>query len=115
MYRVSAGIETMGPGYKHIIIQPHPAKKLTYSRASFESSYGTIGSGWERKEGKVVIKVKIPVNTTATIILPTTVQDKVTEGGKPLSQNIYLKDIKLADNKLTMQAGSGDYSFEIVE
>ena len=28
MYRVSAGIETMGPGYKHIIIQPHPTKKL---------------------------------------------------------------------------------------
>jgi alpha-L-rhamnosidase len=115
MYRVSAGIETMGPGYKHIIIQPHPAKKLTYSRASFESSYGTIGSGWEKKDGKVIIKVRIPANTSATIILPTTVQDKVTEGGKPLSQNIYLKDIKLADNKLTMQAGSGEYTFEIVE
>jgi alpha-L-rhamnosidase len=115
MYRVSAGIETMGPGYKHIIIQPHPAKKLTYSRASFESSYGTIGSGWERKDGKVIIKVKIPANTNATIILPSTVQDKVTESGKPLSQNIYLKDIKLADNKLTMQAGSGEYSFEIAE
>ena len=115
MYRVSAGIETMGPGYKHIIIQPHPAKKLTYSRASFESSYGTIGSGWEKKDGKVIIKVRIPANTSATIILPATVQDKVTEGGKPLSQNIYLKDIKLADNKLTMQAGSGEYSFEIAE
>ena len=115
MYRVSAGIETMGPGYKHIIIQPHPAKKLTYSRASFESSYGTIGSGWEKKDGKVIIKVRIPANTSATIILPATVQDKVTEGGKPLSQNIYLKDIKLADNKLTMQAGSGEYTFEIVE
>ena len=115
MYRVSAGIETMGPGYKHIIIQPHPAKKLTYSRASFESSYGTIGSGWEKKDGKIIIKVRIPANTSATIILPATVQDKVTEGGKPLSQNIYLKDIKLADNKLTMQAGSGEYTFEIVE
>ena len=44
---LSAGIEINGPGYKHIIIQPHPTKKLTYSRASFESSYGTIASGWE--------------------------------------------------------------------
>jgi alpha-L-rhamnosidase len=113
MYRVSAGIETMGPGYKHIVIQPHPTQKLEYSKASFESSYGTISSGWEKKDGKVIVKVSIPVNTTATIILPATNQEKVTESGKPLSQNAYLKDIMAADNNLSMQAGSGDYVFEI--
>jgi alpha-L-rhamnosidase len=115
MYRVSAGIETMGPGYKHILIQPHPSKKLSYSRATFESSYGTISSGWERKDGKVVIKVKIPANTTATIILPAASQDKVTEGGKPLAQSINFKDLKSSDNKVFMQAGSGDYTFEITD
>jgi alpha-L-rhamnosidase len=114
MYRVSAGIETMGPGYKHIILQPHPTGKLSYSRASFESSYGTIASGWERtKDGKVIVKVMIPANTSATIILPAESQDKVTEEGKALSQNVYLKDIRTSDNKLTMQAGSGEYTFEI--
>jgi hypothetical protein len=35
------------------------------------------------------------------------------EEGKALSQNVYLKDIKTSDNKLTMQAGSGEYTFEI--
>jgi alpha-L-rhamnosidase len=115
MYRVSAGIETMGPGYKHIIIQPHPSKKLTYSKASFESPYGKIASGWERKEGKVIVKVSIPVNTTATIILPAVSTDKVTADGKALSQNLYLKDVKTADKRITMQAGSGEYDFEITE
>ena len=115
MYRVSAGIEINVPGYKHIIIQPHPSEKLTYSRASFESSYGTIASGWERKNGKVIIKVRVPANTSATIILPVMNKDKVTESGKALSLNIYLKDIKTFDNKLTLQAGSGDYTFEIAE
>lgn len=115
MYRVSAGIEIKGAGYKNIIIQPHPTNKLTYSSASFESSYGTIASGWERKDGKVIIKVKVPANTSATIILPVTNQDKVTESGKALSLNIYFKDIKTSDNKLTLQAGSGDYTFEIPE
>jgi alpha-L-rhamnosidase len=116
MYRVSAGIETMGPGYKHIIIQPHPsANNLTYSKASFESSYGTIASGWERKEGKIIIKVSIPANTSATIILPARSQDKAMESGKALSQNLNLKDIKTSDNKLIMQAGSGEYVFEITE
>jgi alpha-L-rhamnosidase len=115
MYRVSAGIETMSPGYKHILIQPHPTQKLSYSKATFESSYGTIASGWERKEGKIIIKVRIPVNTTSTIILPASIPGKVTEGGKALSQNANLKDIKVENEKLVLHAGSGDYSFEIEE
>ena len=115
MYRVSAGIEIVKPGYKHISIQPHPTKRLAYSKASFESSYGTISSGWERKDGKMIIKVKIPANTTATIILPSASADKVAEGGKILSQNIYLKNIRSSDNKILMEAGSGEYFFEIVE
>jgi hypothetical protein len=47
--------------------------------------------------------------------LPAETQDKVTENGKPLSQNLYLKDIKAADKRITMQAGSGEYVFEITE
>lgn len=115
MYRVSAGIETMGPGYKHLIIQPHPTKKLEFSKASFESSYGKVVSGWERKDGKLAIKISVPANSTATIILPAISAGKVTESGKVLSQNVYLKDIKTSDNKLFMEAGSGDYVFEINE
>jgi alpha-L-rhamnosidase len=115
MYRVSAGIETMGPGYKHIVIQPHPSKRLSYIKASFESSYGTIASGWERKDGKIIVRVKIPANTTAIIILPVDSISKVTEGGKPLSGNTSFSDIRLSDNKTMIEAGSGDYIFEIPE
>ena len=115
MYRVSAGIEIEAPGYKHILIQPHPSDSLTYSRATFESSYGSISSGWERKDGKLTIKVIIPANTSATITLSAKNKDKVNESGKPLSQNLFLKEVKIADEKLTMQAGSGNYIFEYPE
>jgi len=115
MYRISAGLETMSPGYRHLIIQPHPTKKLGYSKATFESSYGTVASGWERKDGKTIVKVRIPVNATAIIILPAGGQDRVTEGGSSPFDNEYLKDVKFSDNKLTMKAGSGSYTFEIAE
>jgi alpha-L-rhamnosidase len=115
MYRVSAGIETMGPGYKHIVIQPHPSKRLSFAKASFDSSYGTISSGWERKDGKVIVKVKIPANTTATIILPAINVSKITEGGKAISGNTGFTDIRTADNKVMLEAGSGEYVFEIAE
>ncbi len=115
MYRVSAGIETMGPGYKHVVIQPHPAKKLTYSKATFESSYGTVASGWERKDGKIIVRIKIPANTKATIILPVINPDKVTESGKALSINQNLSDIRTLNNNIVIESGSGEYVFEFAE
>jgi alpha-L-rhamnosidase len=115
MYRVSAGIETMSPGYKHLVLQPHPAKKLTYARATFESSYGTVASGWERIESKIIVKVRIPANTTATIILPADAASKITETGRPLSTIKDFSNIISSDKKVTFEAGSGEYTFEISE
>jgi alpha-L-rhamnosidase len=112
MYRVSAGIETGAPGYKHLIIQPHPTEKLSYSRASFESSYGTVASGWERKDAKIVVNVKVPANTTATIILPANAASGVTESGKSLTGNKTFSSVKEADKKVLIETGSGNYSFE---
>jgi alpha-L-rhamnosidase len=113
MYRVSAGIETIGPGYKHILIQPNLTKRLNYAKASFESSYGTISSGWERKDGKIIIRVRIPANTTATIMLPAQNTSQVIEGGAALPANKSFTNIRSADNSLIFEAGSGDYVFEI--
>ncbi|HTL07696.1 MAG TPA: glycoside hydrolase family 78 protein [Chitinophagaceae bacterium] len=109
MYRVAAGIEIGEPGYKHIIIQPQPDKKLTYAKASFESSYGTIASGWETKNGKLYVTVKIPANTKATIQLPGAQSAAVTEGGQPLSNNF--KNVQQHEKNLSIECGSGDYSF----
>jgi len=110
MYRVAAGIEIGGPGYKHILIQPQPDKKLTYAKASFESSYGQIASGWEMKDGKMYIKVKVPANTMATITLPMAQTDKVTESGVPVTT--AFKNVQQDKNNLVIEAGSGNYSFE---
>jgi alpha-L-rhamnosidase len=115
MYRISAGIETMGPGYKHIVIQPHPTKKLAYAKASFESSYGTIISGWERKDGKILLNIKIPANSIATIILPSNTVSKISETGRALTGNNDFKNLRTVENKVLLDAGSGDYVFEIME
>jgi alpha-L-rhamnosidase len=115
MYRVSAGIETKDPGYRKFVIQPHPTKKLTYSRASFESSYGTIASGWERKGASIIIRIRIPANTEATIILPVDSEGKVTENGQSISGNKNFSDIVSSNKKVSLRAGSGEYLFEYNE
>jgi alpha-L-rhamnosidase len=115
MYRVSAGIETLSPGYRHILIQPHLTQKLDYSGASFDSPYGTVSSGWERQDGRIIVRVRIPANAKATIKLPANKDSQANESGKALSENPNLSKVRIEDNKLTMEAGSGDYVFEFSE
>lgn len=115
MYRVSAGLETIEPGYRHLLIQPHFTSKLGLSRATFETPYGEAMSGWERKDGKMTVKVKIPANTVATIKLPASSSEKITENGKELSLNKNFTSIKATDNLVSFESGSGEYVFEIAE
>ena len=115
MYRVSAGIDNSSPGYKEIMIQPVLTVRLNFSKASFESPYGTIVSGWERKDGKVFLNVKIPVNTKATICLPVNSADKVKTGGKAPSESQDLRNIRISGEKVLVDSGSGEYLFEITE
>ena len=112
MYRVSAGIEAKSPGYKDILIQPHTSKKLQYSKASFESSYGKISSGWERKNGKILVNVEIPANTRATIVLPTSDETAVSESGMALRQNQNFSEIRKSENNVMLETGSGKFVFE---
>jgi alpha-L-rhamnosidase len=109
MYRVVAGMEIGSPGYKQIIIKPQPDARLDYAKATFESSYGKIESGWEINDGILKVSVVIPPNTRAEITLPKTSLGKVTENGKPIAQ-IY-RQAKEINGNVVLEVGSGSYEF----
>lgn len=118
MYRVSAGIEEKEPGFKHVLIQPHPSKKLQFSRATFESQYGKIVSSWERKDGKIKITVAIPVNTIATVMLPVDDPGKILMNGSPVpseKKDKITTETKREGVYLGINTGSGEYIFEILD
>ena len=114
LYQVVAGIEIdeQQPGYKHIIIQPHPGGGLTYARASVLSMYGKVASGWELQDGSMKLAVEIPANTTATIILPSAKLAAVTESGKPLQKVKGITKSAQQDDTVVLEAGSGKYEFQ---
>lgn len=111
MYRVSAGIETLTPGYRNLLINPHVTPRMDLSKATFESLYGTIVSGWERKDGRIYFSVVIPPNATAKIVLPAGSADKLTLGGLPLTGSRILNKVSIEEGKLVVEAGSGNYLF----
>lgn len=52
------------------VIKPMVGGTLTHAKASYNSVYGLVESGWEKQNGKTVYTVKIPCNCAAEIILP---------------------------------------------
>lgn len=115
MYRVSAGLDTQSPGYKHLLLKPHPTRLLEFSKASFESPHGTVKSGWERRDNKMIVNVEVPPNSKATVVLPTAASDTVSEGEKQISESKNISNLEVIDNKVQFEIGSGNYTFEFDE
>ena len=115
MYRVSAGLDAKSPGYKKLLIKPYISDKITYAKASFESLYGTAASGWERKDGKIIVKVVIPVNTTALILLPEEDPAKISESGSAVVANKKFLSVSKENEMTAITVGSGEYIFEFAE
>jgi alpha-L-rhamnosidase len=72
MFDTLAGIDIDPdqPDFKHILIHAHPGGNLTHASASFDSIHGKIATDWTLDHGTFSLAVTIPVNTTATILLP---------------------------------------------
>ncbi|MFY0651795.1 MAG: family 78 glycoside hydrolase catalytic domain [Cyclobacteriaceae bacterium] len=59
------------PGFKKIIFKPYLTQYLENASASYESSFGTIKSEWNSKEGQFTWHVSIPANSQGEIWVPT--------------------------------------------
>lgn len=114
LYRVVAGIQidTNQPGYKHIYIQPRPGGGLTAAKASVQSMYGKVASGWEIAGGKLILRIEVPANTTATIRVPNAKLEEVVEDGTPLGTNSEITKPRQAGDTVVLEVGSGTYTFE---
>lgn len=113
MYRVITGIDTKeeGPGYKQIIIKPHPGGNLTYANADYETFYGKVSCHWKKENGHLKMDVEIPANTTAKIYIPSPDPERIMESGKNLSA---IKDLSMVGKEvdyIVVKAGSGIYHF----
>jgi len=68
LYEGVAGIRVTGEN--RFVIQPHFGGTLTGADGSYDSLYGKVSSGWKIGGGFFHLRVQIPPNTTAEILLP---------------------------------------------
>jgi alpha-L-rhamnosidase len=114
-----AGIDSDGPGYERIIIRPSPPspgsnperEPINWVKAHYDSIHGRIVSNWRRASDAFELETTIPANTTATVYVPATSADKVTEGGKPLAKTRGVKFLRMEGDRAVLAVESGDYRF----
>jgi hypothetical protein len=108
-----AGIQSDpdAPGFQRIIIKPALVGDLTSVTASYDSIHGKITSAWKREGRQIMLNVVIPANTTATVYIPTSAQNNVTESGKPAATSVGVKFLRMEAGTAVYQIGSGAYQF----
>jgi len=113
LYAVVAGIDLdpEQPGYRHIVMRPRPGGGLTHARAELESPYGLIRSAWSLTDDRFDWEVVVPVNSIATVTIPTCDPLQVTENGRALPESEGVMVVGADEGATLLRIGSGAYRF----
>ena len=96
------------PGWKHFTIAPRPGGSLTWAKGRYGSIRGPIASEWHVDNQRFYLRVTIPANTTATVVVPTTKPEL------PLAADTTpgVAFERTTDGARVYRADSGRYAFD---
>ena len=78
LFKTMCGIRV--DGENHFRIEPRPGGSFSWAEASYDSVYGMVKSRWEKKDGKTIFTVTVPLNCTADLRLPNGSEWKLVPG-----------------------------------
>ncbi|WP_066324584.1 MULTISPECIES: alpha-L-rhamnosidase [Metabacillus] len=107
MYRYMVGInpDETKPGFKHAIIAPKPHWRMKWVKGNMNTASGNYYVSWQIQEnGLLDIKVEIPFNSTATLILPDATKQLVSIVGDEV-------EMIQQENEVIIELNSGTWQF----
>ncbi|NJL31996.1 MAG: family 78 glycoside hydrolase catalytic domain [Phycisphaerales bacterium] len=69
-YLGGIGADASTPGFTHFIFRPHFVSGLDWVKCSHRSPLGMIESHWQRIDDQVHLELRVPGNSSATLLLP---------------------------------------------
>jgi hypothetical protein len=102
-----------GPGFKKFILAPQPdmASGLTSAQGYYDCPCGRITSEWNCRNGQFSLHAAIPVNTRATVFIPTSDPLSVLESGLAASHAPGVQFLRSEGNAAVYKVDSGTYNF----
>ena len=113
-YRVLAGMNTdhSQPGYRNVIFKPQPAGDVTFASYANETPYGRAAINWKKSANAFKLDIEVPVGSTATVYVPASKAEDVTESGKKIKNDNVMRFEKMENGYAIFNVGSGKYSFD---
>jgi alpha-L-rhamnosidase len=113
MYQWIAGIglDENAPGFKNVLIRPQPIQEIAWVEAYHDSPHGRIFVDWKKLNGEFYLNIDIPANSSATVFVPASSSEKVSEGGRPIDQNREISLLRHDGGISVYAIGSGRYRF----
>jgi hypothetical protein len=104
--RFVLGLQPLTPGFGHVLIQPHLGTTLTYVEGVVPTIRGPVGICASNTPADFQLRLKIPGNVSATVMLPTT------SGMKPIALlDGKIRSGVLSDNWLIFtNVGAGEHA-----
>jgi alpha-L-rhamnosidase len=87
------------------------ATGLTSAQGYYDCPYGRITSEWKCSNGQFSLHVVIPVNTSATVFIPTSDPNSVVESGLAASHASGVQFLRSEGNAAVYHIDSGTYNF----
>ena len=78
LFKEMCGINVSGEN--HYVIKPLAGGHFDFAKAEYKSIFGTVKSGWKKRNDKYTYEIEIPANCTAEIVLPNGEKQTVTAG-----------------------------------
>lgn len=120
-YRQLAGIDAVDAGFRRLRIAPRPPspgsnperRPVEWVEATYRSINGPVAVKWRRIAEGVAYEVALPANTTATVVLPGAVTERVREGGRALAQAEGVLAVRTVGDTVEVDVGAGSYGFVV--
>lgn len=112
-FKALAGIQPApdAVGFDTIVIKPQPVGDLRSVQAYHDTVRGRIASEWQRADGKLTLRVAIPVGAEAIVHVPVTDPNRVKEGGRPAGSVPGVRYLRVEEGAAVFAIGSGEYEF----
>jgi alpha-L-rhamnosidase len=100
-----------GPGFRRFAVRPDVPPGLASVAVRYDSVRGRIESGWRREGDRLVLEVRAPVGSTATVFVPARDAESVTEGGRPAAGAEGVRFLRMEGGAAVFDVASGRYRF----
>jgi alpha-L-rhamnosidase len=80
LHRRVAGLAPAAPGWRRLLVRPVPNRRLTAAAAEHLTPYGKAAVSWQRADGRLTLRVTVPVGAEAEVHVPGAAPAEVRHG-----------------------------------